>query len=430
MAILKTRMTLKQVRAEDGHIIADKDGNAFLEVGVANTYVSHLKIQNSDASQSPAIMSKSAAIATVDLALMAKGEGYVAILPDGNYAAKLKLASGASNSMQGPGLSAHATSQDFPVVFPVDLPASDAFLKIDSAGQLEFATGSASSFNLTADTGAAQLIEAGDTLNLIGTTEEVETLVSGTDQIKIGLPATVKIETALKVPAIKAADGSAAMTIDDSTGKVTFAGDVDVLGATTTVNTQDLVVQDKDIIIASGATSIAQANGAGIKVSESAYATLLFDNAASSWDSNLDWNLELGKVYKINDVEVLNANGAKFLAAGLGKGIDVDGAGLPELAIVEERAGMGSTAGGSLGGTTTIKVEVAGVASNYQNHHFQVFLNGILQKGIDEGNAAGLLASGDADYAYNYDSGNTKAVFFFADDMVSSEDSIAFFYAE
>ena len=429
MAILKTRMTLKQVRAEDGHIIADKDGNAFLEVGVANTYVSHLKIQNSDADQSPAIMSKSVGQATVDLALMAKGEGYVAILPDGDYSAKLKLASGANNSMQGPGLSAHASSENFPIVFPDDLPASDAFLKIDSAGQLEFATGSASSFNLTADTGAAQLIEAGDTLNLIGTVEEVETLVSGTDQIKIGLPATVKIETALKVPAIKAADGAAAMTIDNTTGKVIFAGDIQVQGTTTTVNSQNLVVADKDILIAAGADA-ASSNGAGIRVSESDYATLLFDNATSSWDSNLDWNLESGKVYKINDVEVLNANGAKFLAAGLGKGIDVDAGGLPELAIIEERAGMGSTAGGSVGGTTTIKVEVASVLSDYQNHHFQVFLNGILQKGIDEGSAAGLLASGDADYAYNYDSGATKAVFYFADDMVSTEDSIAFFYAE
>lgn len=426
MAILKTRMTLKQVRAEDGHIIADKDGNAFLEVGVANTYASHLKIQSAGASQSPAIMSMSS-LATADLALMAKGAGYIALMNDGSESAKLKFNNRTGN---GPALEAHATSTvDFPVVFPAGLPASAAFLKIDQAGQLQFQTGSASSFNLTADTGVSQLIEAGDTLDLIGTAEEVETLVSGTDQIQIGLPPVVKIETALKVPAIRAANDTLAMTID-ANGKVIFTGDVDVLGTSTTVNTNDLVVQDKDIIIASGATSIAQADGAGIKVSESDYATLLFDNNRSSWDSNLDWNLEIGKVYKIDDAEVLNANGAKFLAAGLGKGIDADGAGLPELAIVEARASIGSATGGSVGGSTTIKVEIASVLSDYTGHHFQVFLNGILQKGIAEGSAANTLADGDADYAYNYNGVSKKAVFFFADDMVSVEDSMAFYYAE
>ncbi len=80
------------------------------------------------------------------------------------------------------------------------------------------------------------------------------------------------------------------VTIGNGTGSVTtIAGDLTVTGSTTTVNSTDVSIQDVNITVAKGATTSANANGAGITFSNWASAPVL------SWDhSNTRLNVNKG----------------------------------------------------------------------------------------------------------------------------------------
>jgi hypothetical protein len=71
----------------------------------------------------------------------------------------------------------------------------------------------------------------------------------------------------------------------DSAGNLTIAGNLTVNGATTTINSTTLTVDDKVIVIASGAADSAAANGAGISV-DGAAATILYDHNGTQWEMN------------------------------------------------------------------------------------------------------------------------------------------------
>lgn len=107
---------------------------------------------------------------------------------------------------------------------------------------------------LTADTGGPSTVNTSQTLTLSGTANEVETSVSG-QTVTIGLPNSVTVTTALTTPTvnatnIRANDGTAAITITNTTGAVgissnlTVSGDLFVNGNTTQVNTTTLNVKD------------------------------------------------------------------------------------------------------------------------------------------------------------------------------------------
>jgi hypothetical protein len=75
-----------------------------------------------------------------------------------------------------------------------------------------------------------------------------------------------------------------AMTIDGATKKVTIAGDLQVEGTTTTVNSDTITIADKNITIAQGATSNTQWTGAGITV-DGANKSMTYDDdgTTSNW---------------------------------------------------------------------------------------------------------------------------------------------------
>lgn len=73
--------------------------------------------------------------------------------------------------------------------------------------------------------------------------------------------------------------------IGDNTGKVVIAGDLQVDGTTTTVNSTTLAISDKEIVVAKDAASAAGANGAGIKV-EFVNATMLYNAITDRWVFN------------------------------------------------------------------------------------------------------------------------------------------------
>ena len=89
--------------------------------------------------------------------------------------------------------------------------------------------------------------------------------------------------------------GPATLTIDpagigDNTGTVVIAGNLQVDGTQTTINSTELAVDDLNITIASGAVSAAAANSAGITV-DGASATLAYTNADDRWNFNKDLNV-------------------------------------------------------------------------------------------------------------------------------------------
>lgn len=84
--------------------------------------------------------------------------------------------------------------------------------------------------------------------------------------------------------------GPASFTIDpaavgDNTGTVIIAGNLQVDGTTTTVNSTTMDVADLNITIAAGAANAAAADGAGITV-DGASATILYTASTDSWDFN------------------------------------------------------------------------------------------------------------------------------------------------
>ena len=73
--------------------------------------------------------------------------------------------------------------------------------------------------------------------------------------------------------------------VGDNTGTVVIAGDLQVDGTTTTVNSTTLAISDKEIVVAKDAASAAGANGAGIKV-EFVNATMLYSAITDRWVFN------------------------------------------------------------------------------------------------------------------------------------------------
>ena len=86
------------------------------------------------------------------------------------------------------------------------------------------------------------------------------------------------------------------------------AGNLFVQGTTTTVSSTTLDVADKNITLAKGAGTSAGADGAGITI-DGAGATFNYVHATTAFTSSQDVDLASGKVYKVNNNQVLSATG-------------------------------------------------------------------------------------------------------------------------
>lgn len=94
----------------------------------------------------------------------------------------------------------------------------------------------------------------------------------------------------------------------DVNGNVKIAGDLFVGGDTVTLQTTVLEVEDKNIILGNtlSTPTDSAADQGGITLKGTTDKTILYDNAQTSWTSNINWNLDLGNVYRINNVSVLS----------------------------------------------------------------------------------------------------------------------------
>lgn len=85
------------------------------------------------------------------------------------------------------------------------------------------------------------------------------------------------------------------------TGTTTISGDLTVTGTTTNINTTNLVVEDKNIVLADVATpSDVTADGGGITIKGSTDKTLSWVDATDAFTSSEHINLASGKAYYVN----------------------------------------------------------------------------------------------------------------------------------
>lgn len=107
--------------------------------------------------------------------------------------------------------------------------------------------------------------------------------------------------------------GPSTLTIDpaaigDNTGTVVIAGDLQIDGTTTTVNSTTMTVDDKNLELGTGAANDAAADGGGITVvSGDGNKTFQFEATGDNLGSSENLNLANTKEYKINNTSVLSA---------------------------------------------------------------------------------------------------------------------------
>ena len=154
--------------------------------------------------------------------------------------------------------------------------------------------------NISADTGTAQVITNGETLDLAGTSNQITT-TTGSNSVTFSIPTaftapgsiasttTITAATGLTVTTGGATVTAGGLTVSaggaditgtlDVTGVATFdtnvtiAGNLSVTGEVTSTSTTELLVEDKTILVASGASAAGSANNAGFVVDTSALTT-------------------------------------------------------------------------------------------------------------------------------------------------------------
>jgi hypothetical protein len=110
---------------------------------------------------------------------------------------------------------------------------------------------------------------------------------------------TINLGGAATVLSIGSTSGTT--TINNS---LTITGDLTVNGTTTTIDTQTLQVEDKNIVLAYGSTSDVAADGGGITLLGATNKTFTWADSTDAWTSSEHMNLASTKSYKINNVAI------------------------------------------------------------------------------------------------------------------------------
>jgi hypothetical protein len=102
--------------------------------------------------------------------------------------------------------------------------------------------------------------------------------------------------------------GANAINIGNTNSTLTVNGNLTVNGTTTTVNSVTITVDDPNIELNSVASpSDANANGGGITLRGTTNKSIVWDTTNTNWTSSEHWNLATGKVFKINNTQVLSS---------------------------------------------------------------------------------------------------------------------------
>ena len=129
------------------------------------------------------------------------------------------------------------------------------------------------------------------------------------------------------------------MTTED----VVVSGNLTVNGTTTVINSTELTVDDKNIVIGDVALpSDTTADGGGITLKGTTDKTIIWDTANSNWTSSENWNIATGKTFKINNNVVLSSTSL---------GSSVVGSSLTSVGTITTGVWSASTIAVSKGGT-------------------------------------------------------------------------------
>lgn len=123
-------------------------------------------------------------------------------------------------------------------------------------------------------------------------------------------PTTVNAFAAATGLNVATSAANSTITIGSSTSTTTIAGNLIVNGTTTTVNALTLNIDDPNINIGSDipGASGTLLDGGGITLGSGASVkTLNYVNGSTAWTSSENFNLAVGKVYRINSTEVLSS---------------------------------------------------------------------------------------------------------------------------
>ena len=119
-------------------------------------------------------------------------------------------------------------------------------------------------------------------------------------------PVSTAGQTALD---LKANLSGATFTGAVSGTSLTLSGDLTVNGTTTNINSTNLVVEDKNIVLGDAATPTdTTADGGGLTLKGTTDKTLNWVDATDAWTSSEDFNLLTGKEYEINGTSVLSSS--------------------------------------------------------------------------------------------------------------------------
>ena len=141
------------------------------------------------------------------------------------------------------------------------------------------------------------------------------------DNVQIGVTNNNEIDTSSGNLTIDSAGGT--VTVDDN---LTVSGNLTVNGTTTTINSTTVAIDDKNFQVATGAADDAAADGAGLTVdSGDGDKTWNFEATGDNWGASENINLASGKVYKINNSQVLSATALSSNVTVPGSTLDING---------------------------------------------------------------------------------------------------------
>ena len=107
-----------------------------------------------------------------------------------------------------------------------------------------------------------------------------------------------------------------------TTGNVTIGGDLTIEGTTTTVNTTNLVVEDKNIVIASGAVDSAAADGAGITI-DNLGIYFQYDATGDTWNVNKPFGAGFNALSEYNTGDISEGSNLYYTTARADSDFDV-----------------------------------------------------------------------------------------------------------
>ena len=166
------------------------------------------------------------------------------------------------------------------------------------------------SANTTTDTLTITATEIDTLASVTGrgaTTSTAVTLTNATDSTATNIGALV-VTGGVGIGKGLQVGGDARVFGTMTTENVVISGNLTVNGTTTTINSIDLAVDDKNIIIGAVTTPTnTTADGGGITLKGTTDKNILWDTTNSNWTSSEHWNLVSGKTFKINNVNVLTS---------------------------------------------------------------------------------------------------------------------------